>query len=82
MKFNYRIVHTYFPPRNKNDVGTDQYALHKVWYDDDGNPTKIEAMPIRPITYDMDDLRRLVEQMATALERSVLEADEYGGLIQ
>jgi ATP-dependent 26S proteasome regulatory subunit len=82
MKFNYRILHTYHPPMNKHDAGTDQYAVHKVYYDDEGDPVEIAAMPMRPITDDIGDLRKQVEQMAKAVELPTLNADEYGGLIK
>ena len=82
MKFNYRIVHTYFPPRNKHDAGADQYDVHKVFYDDEDNPTKIMAMPVRPITNDRAELLKQIEQMDKARELPMLNADEYGGLIK
>ena len=69
MTWNYRVVHKVYK-------GVDEYAIHEVYYDDDGAPKLVTTNSISPYgnTYKefIDDMAHYV----AALGRPIIEYDD------
>ena len=71
MSWNYRVIrhiHTH------NDIDEEYYQIHEVFYDDDGNPETMTVEGIIPFGDTEEDLKEVMEMMANALTKNVLDA--------
>lgn len=69
MTWNYRVVHRII---NNEDI----YAIHEAYYDDN-KKTSITEEPVHPQGESLDELKRDCEHYLQALERPVLEYDDF-----
>jgi len=77
MSWNYRIVKQTFPPSGPDGEIHEDYAIHEVYYDDDGNPESLSAEPAKAVGNDLNDLRNEFENMSAALSQPVLNYEDF-----
>lgn len=79
--WNYRIVRTRETrtPVAGGEYEQESYALHEVYYDDDGSPIRMTA---EPTTFGGETREEMVEALALALHdairRPILDRDDIG----
>ena len=66
MSWNHRVV------KNEKD-GEVFYAIHEVYYDDDGNPHSITENPIPAFGKDITEITHNLIHMMSALTKPVLD---------
>lgn len=69
MTWNYRVVHRLVSNEHI-------YAIHEAYYDDN-KKTSITEEPVHPQGESLDELKRDCEHYLQALERPVLEYDDF-----
>ena len=69
--WNYRVV-------RRERSGVAWFAIHEVYYGDDGQPALCSQEPTAPGGENVVELLRDVELMHLALDKPVLEYDEIG----
>lgn len=62
MDWNYRVV-------KREDKGQEWYAIHEVYYDEQGKPEMITESAISPSGETIDEVRRDLEYMQRALTK-------------
>lgn len=69
MSWNHRVVKT------KDDTFMDgsSYAIHEVYYDDDGNVDGMSRNPQPIIAESITDLRWILERMLESLDKEIIE---------
>lgn len=65
--FNYRVV-----------LRNDEYAVHEVFYDDDGRPESLTVDALSPTARSVRDLRYELEKMLKSLDCPVLREEDIG----
>lgn len=86
--FNYRIIKKDYPPAKKGGETASTYAIHEVWYDEEGNPTSYTENPVYPQgecwsdDEDQDEtglesLRYDLELYTDALEKPILKHSDF-----
>jgi hypothetical protein len=73
MSWNYRVVHRHLVHPNG---GEDVYAVHEVYYDDDGNPTMVTENPVYLAAESVKELNADRILMGAACRKPVLEWDD------
>jgi hypothetical protein len=73
--WNYRVVHQVFILNNGEKE--DSYAIHETYYNDDGVPVNISTNPDPAAADSVDDLRDVLEWMMRALDKPVLEYNDF-----
>ena len=69
MTWSYRIVHKVYD-------GADEYTIHEIYYDNEGNPQLITVNPIAPYGNTHEEFKEDMKYYLMALEKPVLEYDE------
>lgn len=75
MSFNYRVL------QNVNDhelVSDDEriwYAIHEVYYDENGVPNASSSEPIYPYGTTLEELKESIELYLTALDKPTLKIE-------
>jgi len=70
MKWNYRVV------RRKLPEG-DLYAIHEVYYDEDGSPKLVTEEPSYPMGESYGEFQEDFEHYLDALNRDLLNYEEF-----
>ena len=73
MFWNYRVI------KKIHDDGTEIFAIHEVYYDDDGKPDLVTEDPCEPQGETLEELKDDCEWYQKALEHPVLNYDDFGG---
>jgi hypothetical protein len=73
MFWNYRII------KRIHDDGTELFAIHEVYYNDDGKPELVTEDPCEPQGETLAELKEDFEWYQKALEHPVLNYDDFGG---
>ena len=63
MSWNHRVIKT----------GDDSFAMHEVYYDDDGKPEYWTTLPVPPAAESLSALGEVLGWMKDALDAPVLE---------
>ena len=71
MTWNYRIVKTTF------DNHETRYAIHEVYYDDDGNATAHSVEPVCPSGDTLKELRADFDNYRKAMDAPVLTGHDF-----
>lgn len=74
MSWNYRVI------RQKvivDDEEFDSFAIHEVYYDEDGKPGSITSDPVEPSGQTLQELGEDLRRMVAALNKPVLEYDDF-----
>lgn len=66
MSWNYRVMRRVFG-------GEESFSIHEVYYNEDGSLRNWTTEPQAVSVETLDDLRRLLEWMAEALDKPVLD---------
>ena len=67
MSWNYRVV------KNYHVEGEEYFAIHEVYYDDDGNPKACTALPVAFLGNDIADLKAVLDMAKQACDKPVLD---------
>ena len=70
MTWNHRVI------KRKYETGEEYFAIHEVYYDDDGKPTQVTALPVSIFEDNMDDLANTLARLLESLSKPVLDYDE------
>ena len=70
MSWNYRVI------RHVHE-DEEYYAIHEVYYDDDGNPRMCSVEGVPPGGSDIDELCSDIYMMIEALERDTLDYTDF-----
>jgi len=76
MSWNYRVLVRTDPPIGQA-VGEDVYAVHEVYYDDNGQPTSCTEEPSAPQGTTPALLAEELEWFAEALKKPVLKYETF-----
>ena len=69
MTWNYRIVHKVYKDE-------DEYAIHEVYYDDDGAPKLVTTNPVSPWGNTYEEFIEDTAHYISALSKPIVEYDE------
>ena len=72
MSWNYRVI------EKKDGTGTT-FAIHEVYYDEEGSPYLCTINAVAPMGETLEDLRADVKFYNTALEKPVLDYETIVG---
>lgn len=72
--WNYRVVRTLIP--TSSPFMEEDYAIHEVYYNDDGSIWGMTEQPVPIHGENLEDLRVGLEYMMQALERPVLNNED------
>jgi hypothetical protein len=75
MHWNHRVI------RSRRN-GEEWYAIHEVYYDDDGKPETYTAEPDGIEGESLEELRQYLTWMRAALRQPVLTVNDDGQFIQ
>lgn len=64
--WNYRVI-----------LKDDEYAIHEVYYDDQGEPEACTVDPVGPVGDTLADLVKDMDHYLRALKRPVLEYEDF-----
>ena len=71
MSWSYRVVKTVTKiPLGDIDIS---YAVHEVYYDENGDIVNISENPSYPISDDLEGLKNVLSKMMTAYDRPVID---------
>lgn len=70
MSWNYRVL------KRETKEG-EFFAVHEVFYDDEGNPKKCTVEPVFPQGTSENDLERRIELYREALEKPILNYEDF-----
>lgn len=73
MTWNHRVM------RHVAPSGEEFFAIHEVFYDDDGTPKGYTADAISVSGEDMDSLRWVLLRMIAATDKPILTPEDCGG---
>ena len=76
MTWNHRII---FTPAGVDMLEEDRYALHEVYYDNDGTPN---GSTHDPVGVETETLAQFMKWTAHALEKPVLQYDKANKLVE
>lgn len=65
--WNYRVL----------SHSVDHFAIHSVYYDQDGTPHSVSESPAGVVADTVEDLLAELDRFKAALERPVLQASEF-----
>ena len=71
--WNYRVVHIFQPEA----LEQHWYAIHEVYYDDDGQPTMCTEDAVDVSSENLDGLRWVLVGLQEALDQPVLEMADF-----
>jgi len=76
MSWNYRVMRHVSPaiPHGR-DFEEEWFAIHEVYYDDDGKPNGHTQEPIAPYGDTVEELITVIERMLTAAKASRISGD-------
>lgn len=70
MPWNYRVLHTI-------EDGDEWYAIHEVYYDNEGHPVSVTAEPEPALGDTLEDLEEDLRWQLKALSEPVLEMSDF-----
>ena len=73
MFWNYRVI------KKIHDDGTEIFAIHEVYYNEDEKPDLVTEDPCEPQGETLEELKDDCEWYQKALEHPVLNYDDFGG---
>lgn len=76
--WNYRVIRK---PYDYKDLVFEEYNVHEVFYDDNGNIESWTTEPISPYGDTLEELKNTLEKMLEALEKPILQEDETNGIL-
>jgi len=68
--WNYRIIHTTYI---LNDKTYDEYGIHEVYYDSDGNIDGYTKRSVPVSGNSVDEIEAILDRMQRALQKPVIE---------
>ncbi len=71
--WNYRVVKKSIV----DDFDDEIYAVHEVFYDDDGNPVGCTEKSVRIGEYSLKSLSETIDLMKQALDKPVLDYKDF-----
>ena len=72
--WNYRVI------KRKYGIGCTIYAIHEVYYTEDGVPHSCTTESVHPIGEDASELKRALLMYTQAFDRPVLDYDTFTNL--
>lgn len=72
--WNYRVIHRKILGRTP-EFDEDVYAIHEVYYDDEGKMVAVTDDPVPAYSEDMKGLAWVLERFAEAYKKGVVEWD-------
>jgi hypothetical protein len=73
MTWNYRVIKSHLPN------GEEEFGIHEVYYDENGNPSMTTERAIAAYGETLDELRADVQRQLEALSKPVLTMDDFVG---
>ena len=70
MTWNHRVI------RRKYETGEEYFAIHEVYYDDNGKPNGVTALPIAIFEDSVEDLAITIERVKECLSKPLLDYDK------
>jgi len=71
MSWNHRVIRRKFPN------GEVLWAIHEVYYDDDGKPNACTENPIPIREYSVKDIGKTLKRIRRALKKPVLKYEDF-----
>jgi len=73
MTWNHRVL--YHAPTDKNP--DEWFAIHEVYYDENGKPTMCTKEPVEPFGESLDELKEDMQWFLAALDKPVLNFEDF-----
>ena len=70
MTWNHRVI------RRRYETGEEYFAIHEVYYDNDGKPSSVTTLPVAIFEDSINDLAITIDHIRECLDKPVLDYDE------